>query len=303
MSIGDILDDFLRQRFGENSYERIDACLPPAKKQEAMNKFNNKGGEQFVLLLEHRACSSSIKLSSVDIIIIFDTEFNPANDIKDLQRMSIDAQSEQIKVFRLYSCYTIEEKALILMKRKHHKNVHSNLQSTNRTTIDLLLMWGATVLFDRLDKYHAEQSIMSSADISSGQQLLLDDIVKNFMAKILNNSKNNCEHDSIISRSFICEGVYHTDGPLLGEKEVQLTDGEERQIFWKKLLEGRNPHWKFLGEPTPRSRKRVLYGENDETATKHQKVVDTRDTAPTFQPELEGRGQAAVSKAGKYFGK
>lgn len=71
------MDDFLRQRFGENSYERIDACLPPAKKQEALNKFNNKGGEQFVLLLEHRACSSSIKLSSMDIVFIFDTEFNP----------------------------------------------------------------------------------------------------------------------------------------------------------------------------------------------------------------------------------
>ncbi|KAK3042547.1 hypothetical protein RJ639_001541 [Escallonia herrerae] len=41
-SIGDILDDFLRQRFGPDSYERVDGCLIPSKKQAALNKFNDK---------------------------------------------------------------------------------------------------------------------------------------------------------------------------------------------------------------------------------------------------------------------
>lgn len=290
--IGSILEDFLAQRFGQNSYEGFGATLDkPTKRQATMDRFNSKEGGEFVFLLDIRACMASIKLS-VDIVILFDTDWNPANDMKALQRISIISHSDQVKVFRLYSSYTFEEKVLILAK--HGKNVESNLRSTSRATDDTLLMWGASYLFGRLDKYHAEKSTVSAADVSSGQQCLLDDIVKDFIAKILDVSKNNNEHDSIISKVFHSEGVYHTDCLLLGEREVKSTDGEERQIYWKKLLEGRNPRWKLLPGSTFRSRKRVHYAENDEPAKKHQKVLDP---TPSFQPELEERSQAAGSKA------
>ncbi|XWS74310.1 hypothetical protein CRYUN_Cryun02cG0203900 [Craigia yunnanensis] len=48
--MGDILDDFLRQRFGPDSYERVDGGVIPSKKQSALNKFNNER-ERFVFLL------------------------------------------------------------------------------------------------------------------------------------------------------------------------------------------------------------------------------------------------------------
>ena len=264
-----------------------------------MDRFNSKEGGEFVFLLDIRACMPSIKLS-VDIVVLFDTDWNPANDMKALQRISFISHSDQIKVFRLYSSYTFEEKVLILAK--HNKNVESNLRSTSRATDDTLLMWGASYLFRRLDKYHAEKSTASAADVSSGQQCLLDDIVKDFMAKLLDVSKNNNEHDSIISKVFHSEGVYHSDCLLPGEREVKSADGEERQIYWKKLLEGRNPRWKLLPGSTLRSRKRVHYAENDEPAKKHQKVLDGSDS-PSFQPELEERIQAPGSKAGKCYRK
>ncbi|XP_027085680.1 uncharacterized protein [Coffea arabica] len=292
--IGSILEDFLAQRFGQNSYEGFGATFDiMTKRQATMDRFNSKEGGEFVFLLDIRACMPSIKLS-VDIVVLFDTDWNPANDMKALQRISIISQSDQIKVFRLYSSYTLEEKVLILAK--HNKNVESNLRSSSRATDDTLLMWGASYLFRRLDNYHAEKSTASAADVSSGQQRLLDDIVKDFMAKLLDVSKNNNEHDSIISKVFHSEGVYHSDCLLLGEREVKSTDGEERQIYWKKLLEGRNPRWKLLPGSTLRSRKRVHYAENDEPAKKHQKVLDGSDS-PSFQPEVEERIQAPGSKA------
>lgn len=292
--IGSILEDFLAQRFGQNSYEGFGASLDiPTKRQATMDRFNSKEGGEFVFLLDIRACMPSIKLS-VDIVVLFDTDWNPANDMKALQRISIISHSDQIKVFRLYSSYTFEEKVLILAK--HKKNVESNLRSTSRATDDTLLMWGASYLFRRLDKYHAEKSTVSAADVSSGQECLLDDIVKDFMAKLLDVSKNNNEHDSIISKVFHSEGVYHSDCLLLGEREIKSTDGEERQIYWKKLLDGWNPQWKLLPGSTLRSRKRVHYAETDEPAKKHQKVLDGADSQ-SFQPELEERSQAAGSKA------
>lgn len=290
------MEDVLCQRFGKNSYERIDAHLAANKKQSAMDRFNSREGEQFVFLLENRACLPSIKLS-VDFVVIYDSEWNPVNDMKVLQRISIDSQREQIKVFRLYSAYTFEERVLILSK--YHKNVENDLhkQNTGRATSDILLMWGASCLFSRLDNYHAEKSTVSAADIS-GQEWLLDDVVEDFMAKLLDNSMSNNEHDSIISKAFRSVGVYQTDCLLLGERELQLPD-EERQTFWKKLLEKRNPRWNFMSGPTPRSRKRVQYAEHDGEGKRRHEVVDTCDTEFSFQPELERRAQAVGSKAGK----
>ncbi|KAG2608795.1 uncharacterized protein LOC120702311 isoform X2 [Panicum virgatum] len=43
--IGDILDDFVRQRFGFESYERVERGLLLQKKQTAMNMFNDKTSE------------------------------------------------------------------------------------------------------------------------------------------------------------------------------------------------------------------------------------------------------------------
>ncbi|KAL0376762.1 UNVERIFIED_CONTAM: Helicase protein MOM1 [Sesamum calycinum] len=94
-STGDILDDFLRQRFGQHTYERIDAGVILSKKQAAVNRFNKKETGQFVFLLDNRACSSVIKLSSLDIVVIYDSGWNPANDLRALQKISIDSKEFQ----------------------------------------------------------------------------------------------------------------------------------------------------------------------------------------------------------------
>lgn len=100
--LGDILEDFIGQRFGPDSYERLDGgFLSSKKKQAALDKFNDKGSGRFVFLLENRACNCSVKLSSVDGIIIFNGDWNPTNDIRALQKVSIGYSAEQIKVFLL----------------------------------------------------------------------------------------------------------------------------------------------------------------------------------------------------------
>ena len=74
ISIGDILDDNIIQRFGIESYECIDGCLISTNKHAALQKFNSKDTGQFVFLLKKRACGTSIKIFSIDAIIIFDSD-------------------------------------------------------------------------------------------------------------------------------------------------------------------------------------------------------------------------------------
>ncbi|XP_027773466.1 uncharacterized protein LOC107023051 isoform X3 [Solanum pennellii] len=292
-SIGDILDDFLRQRFGEDSYERVETGVVMSKRQASLHRFNNKESGRFVLLLENRVCNSSIKLPSVDSVIIYDSETNPANDLRQLQKLSIDSQSKYISVFRLYSCFTVEERALVLAKQdiNHDSNLHSVSRSPNNS-----LMWGASNLFSRLDEYHTGGIPTSISNNSSGQ-LLLNDVISEFSAIISKSSDNKDICHSIISKVQMSTGTYSASIPLLGEKKMELKIGVEPQVFWRGLFEGRNPEWRNLSRATPRNRKRVQYFDespdppngDDEAGKKRRKVVNHSVDAIPGHPS-PGRG-------------
>ncbi|KAK4367206.1 hypothetical protein RND71_015086 [Anisodus tanguticus] len=300
-SIGDILDDFLCQRFGEDSYERVETGVLQSRKQASFHRFNNKESGRFVLLLENRVSHPSIKLSSIDSVIIYDSE-NPVNDLRQLQRISIDSQSKYISVFRLYSCFTIEERALVLAKQD--LNLDSNLHSISRGPNNTL-MWGASNLFSRLDEYHSGGIPTSISNNSSGP-LLLNDVISEFSAIISNSSDDKDICHSVISKVQMSMGTYSAI-QLLGEKKMELKIGEEPHVFWKTLLDGRNPQWRNLSRAaTPRNRKRVQYFDestdppngNDEIGKKRRKVVNhSVDAIPTHPSP--GRGEVAASNKKK----
>lgn len=292
-TIGDILDDFLRQRFGENTYERVDAMVIHSRKQSAMDRFNKMETGQFVFLLENRACSSSIKLSSLDLIIIYDGDWNPTNDLRALQRMSIDSKVEQIKVFRLYSSCTVEERALVLAKQKLNLDTSlQNLSLTGRVTYDSLHMLGASYLFSKLDEYHA---VSSSIDLRSlSGQLLLNEVIMEFHAIV----SDNCENfyiNPLISKVTLHDGYYKLNSRIFGEAKIQLMDGVEPYIFWRNLLDRKNPQWKHLKGPCPRNRKRVpclvepprTFGcENGDASKKCKQLVNDKVDPSSAQSDL-----------------
>ncbi|XP_055829400.1 helicase protein MOM1-like isoform X2 [Solanum dulcamara] len=293
-SIGDILDDFLRQRFGEDSYERVETGVVMSKRQASLHRFNNKESGRFVLLLENRVCHPSIKLLSVDSVIIYDSETNPANDLRQLQKLSIDSESKYISVFRLYSCFTVEERALVLAKQdlNHDSNLHSSISRSPNNT----LMWGASNLFSRLDEYHSGGIPTSISNNSSGKSLL-NAVISEFSAIISKSSDDKDICHSIISKVQMSMGTYNANILLLGEEKMELKIGVEPQVFWRGLLEGRNPEWRNLSRATPRNRKRVQYFDespdppngNDEAGKKRRKVVNRSvDAIPNHS--LPGRG-------------
>ncbi|XP_076957607.1 uncharacterized protein LOC143633143 isoform X2 [Bidens hawaiensis] len=270
-STGDILDDFVRQRFGVDSYERVDGIMIPGKKQAALNNFNNKEMGRFIFLLEHRACLPSIKLSSVDTIILFDSDWNPANDLRVLQRIAIDSHSEQIMTFRLYTSSTLEEQ--ILRLAEHNVTITGKLQNLSRSTSDKLLMQGATYLFKKLDVFHNDSS-------TSSVECWLSELMEEFLDLISYKSKNKDTGKLKITRA---KPVCSKNVTLPNEP-----DGEPPHVFWKNLLAGRDPCWRYLSTnltPRQRSTKRPQYLEqsqspsrinatNDDVGRKRKKITD-----------------------------
>lgn len=292
--VGDILDDFLRQRFGPDSYERIARDIVSSKKQSAMNRFNKEIG-RFVFLLETRACHPSIKLSSVDTVIIFDSNWTLVNDLRALQKITFDSECGQIKIFRLYSACTVEERILILAKES--RSLDSDPQNIGHGTTHMLLMWGASYLFDKLEEFHCHNG---PASITSNlfEQPLLEDVIQEFLTILTQNSEDNGASEfSLVVKANQSQGTYVTDFPLFGEPKVELCYEKLPHIFWLRLLKGRNPHWKYCSGSSQRNRKRVQVQHFDDSlrkpeiesdaVKKHKKMVsnsaDPLSTGPGLQ--------------------
>ncbi|MES1923582.1 choline dehydrogenase 3, partial [Bonamia ostreae] len=61
-------------------FERIDGSVTGSERQAAIDRFQN-GKDSFAFLLTTRAGGFGINLSRADTVIIFDSDWNPQNDL------------------------------------------------------------------------------------------------------------------------------------------------------------------------------------------------------------------------------
>ncbi|PPE02092.1 hypothetical protein GOBAR_DD00865 [Gossypium barbadense] len=303
--MGDILDDFLRQRFGADSYERVDGGVTPSRKQSALNKFNNER-KRFVFLLETRACLSSIKLSAISTVVIFGSDWSPVNDLRALQKITLDSHFEEIKVFRLYSAFTVEEK--ILMLSKQDKTLDSNIVNISPSSSHMLLKWGAPYLLSQLEKIHGIPALDAS---NLPEQSLLKDVIQEFFILLSQTGiDNDASKLSLILQAKQNQGMYRTEMPLFGEQKIQVMNEDPPHIFWTKLLEGKSPRWKYCSS-FQRNRKRGQYLDaiqkksevESAEVVKRRKVVNDGNDHPSprhgLQEDRQGSTGTSISPLSK----
>ncbi|XP_066991467.2 chromodomain-helicase-DNA-binding protein Mi-2 homolog isoform X1 [Anabrus simplex] len=112
----DLLEDFLD---GEGyKYERIDGNITGSERQEAIDRFNAPGAQQFVFLLSTRAGGLGINLATADSVIIYDSDWNPHNDIQAFSRAHRIGQSNKVMIYRFVTRNSVEERVTQVAKRK-----------------------------------------------------------------------------------------------------------------------------------------------------------------------------------------
>ncbi|XP_077582608.1 chromodomain-helicase-DNA-binding protein 6 isoform X2 [Stigmatopora nigra] len=95
----DILEDYLIQK--RYAYERIDGRVRGNLRQAAIDRFCKPDSDRFVFLLCTRAGGLGINLTAADTCIIFDSDWNPQNDLQAQARCHRIGQSKAVKVYRL----------------------------------------------------------------------------------------------------------------------------------------------------------------------------------------------------------
>ena len=106
----DILEDYCV--FRDYNYCRIDGTTAHEDRIAAIDDYNKPGSDKFIFLLTTRAGGLGINLTSADIVVLYDSDWNPQADLQAMDRAHRIGQTKQVVAFRFVTEKAIEEKVL-----------------------------------------------------------------------------------------------------------------------------------------------------------------------------------------------
>ncbi len=102
----DILEDYLIRK--QYPYERIDGRIRGNLRQAAIDRYCRPDSDRFVFLLCTKAGGLGINLVAADTCIIYDSDWNPQNDLQAQARCHRIGQDKSVKIYRLITRNTYE---------------------------------------------------------------------------------------------------------------------------------------------------------------------------------------------------
>ncbi|KAF3395733.1 Chromatin structure-remodeling complex subunit snf21 [Penicillium rolfsii] len=108
--IMNIMEDFLRMR--GLKYLRLDGSTKSDDRSDLLKIFNEPGSEYFCFLLSTRAGGLGLNLQTADTVIIYDSDWNPHQDLQAQDRAHRIGQKNEVRILRLISSNSVEEKIL-----------------------------------------------------------------------------------------------------------------------------------------------------------------------------------------------
>ncbi|KAF3345563.1 hypothetical protein VdG2_06406 [Verticillium dahliae VDG2] len=111
----DILHDYCT--FRKLKICRIDGSVSQAERQEHIDAFNSDPDFK-VFLLSTRAGGQGINLTAADTVILFDSDWNPQQDLQAQDRVHRLGQTKPVVIFRLATKGTVEDSLLLSVEAK-----------------------------------------------------------------------------------------------------------------------------------------------------------------------------------------
>uniref|UniRef100_A0A8D0DDL5 DNA helicase n=1 Tax=Sander lucioperca TaxID=283035 RepID=A0A8D0DDL5_SANLU len=244
----DLLEDFLE--FEGYKYERIDGGITGGLRQEAIDRFNAPGAQQFCFLLSTRAGGLGINLASADTVIIYDSDWNPHNDIqvRIFQRLSHAhriGQNRKVMIYRFVTRGSVEERITQVAKRKMmlthlvvRPGLGSKTGSMSKQELDDILKFGTEELFK--DEMEAARAMGDNKEGEEGNVIHYDD---DAISKLLDRSQDATEDTEIQNMNEYLSSfkvaqyvVKEEDGEEEVEREIIKQEENVDPDYWEKLL-------------------------------------------------------------------
>ncbi|TDH69322.1 hypothetical protein CCR75_002567 [Bremia lactucae] len=166
-SMMDILEDYMR--YFSHDYCRLDGSTKGEDRDSMMEEFNTPGSTKFCFLLSTRAGGLGINLATADIVILFDSDWNPQVDLQAMDRAHRIGQTKIVRVFRFITDGTVEEKIVERAERKLYLDAaiiqQGRLAQQNRKLSKDELM--TMVRFGADEIFNARGSMITDDDIDA----------------------------------------------------------------------------------------------------------------------------------------
>ena len=110
-------------------YVRLDGTMAIKKRSKLVAEFNSPESSDYVFMLSSKAGGCGLNLIGANRLIMFDPDWNPANDDQAMARVWRDGQKKRCFIYRLVAAGTIEEK---MLQRQLHKKALSGVVVDNQ---------------------------------------------------------------------------------------------------------------------------------------------------------------------------
>src|SRR5215470_12210408 len=106
----DIMEDYFAYRGW--AYLRLDGSTKADDRSELLKLFNAPDSPYDIFMLSTRAGGLGLNLQTADTVIIFDSDWNPHQDLQAQDRAHRIGQKNEVRILRLITSNSVEEKIL-----------------------------------------------------------------------------------------------------------------------------------------------------------------------------------------------
>jgi len=282
-----ILEDYLAWR--GYKYLRLDGTTKSDDRGDMLTKFNDKESDIFIFILSTRAGGLGLNLQTADTVIIFDSDWNPHQDLQAQDRAHRIGQTNEVRVLRLMTVNSVEER--ILAAARYKLNMDSkviqagmfNQRSTGSERQELLQS-----ILRADDEDEEDENEVPDDDIINQMIARNEDEFELFQRMDLERRRGEAElgadrKDRLIQEHELPEFLLRDDDDL--EAELEAEREAEKQ--------------KDLGR---RVRKEVLYQEqlSERDWLKAIGAEDEEDSDDYEQGDVSRRGKGKKKKKNDY---
>uniref|UniRef100_G5E7F8 Chromodomain helicase DNA binding protein 1 n=1 Tax=Loxodonta africana TaxID=9785 RepID=G5E7F8_LOXAF len=308
---------------------RLDGSIKGELRKQALDHFNAEGSEDFCFLLSTRAGGLGINLASADTVVIFDSDWNPQNDLQAQARAHRIGQKKQVNIYRLVTKGSVEEDILERAKKKmvldhlviqrmdttgktvlHTGSAPSSSTPFNKEELSAILKFGAEELFKEPEGEEQEPQEMDIDEIlkraethenEPGPLTVGDELLSQF--KVANFS--NMDEDDIELEP---ERNSKNWEEIIPEDQRRRLEEEERQkeleeIYMLPRMRNCAKQISFNGSEGRRSRSR-RYSGSDSDSISERKRPKKRGRPRTIPREnIKGFSDAEIRRFIKSYKK
>ncbi|KAJ8287325.1 hypothetical protein GJAV_G00050250 [Gymnothorax javanicus] len=314
----DILADYLKSR--QFLFQRLDGSIKGEMRKQALDHFNAENSEDFCFLLSTRAGGLGINLASADTVVIFDSDWNPQNDLQAQARAHRIGQKRQVNIYRLVTKGSVEEDIIERAKKKmvldhlviqrmdttgktvlHTGSAPSSSTPFNKEELSAILKFGAEELFKEQEGEEQEPQRAETRENDPGPSTVGEELLSQF--KVANFSAMEEEEMDMDS-----ERSQKSWDHIIPEEQRRRLEEEERQkeleeIYLLPRMRNCAKQINFNGNEGRRSRNR-RYSGSDSDSNSDRKRPKKRGRPRTIPREnIKGFSDAEIRRFIKSYKK